>query len=443
MNMDLLNGKVRNIFFKYLAAVFVGSCIPCIYGIVDMVVVGQYYGPEGTAAMTVVMPIYNIIFSLGILVGIGGSVLFSHERGKNPDDPRARNEFFTVSLIWAALLSLIVWAVCFPLEEQLLVFFGADEELLPLSEEYILPLLIMAPAFLFSQFFSAFLRNDNSPGLVTGAVLAGGVFNVIADVVFVFGLDMGIMGAGLASGLGSVIESLVLITHFFTKKNSIRIVRITGFFKKSGSIFATGFSTFITDFALGIITVLLNRQIMAYFDSTALSVFGILMNINTFVQCCGYSVGQASQPLFSVNFGAGKNGRIKEALRYALITAIAFGVIWLALIVCVPNVFVKLFMAPTQEVLAIAPGIVRRYGLAFLFLPFNVFTTYYLQALMRPKAAMAISLSRGLVLCGIFIIVFPIVFGADALWFAMPAAEAVTAVFAAVMTVRYTRKLED
>ena len=442
MKMDLLNGKVKNIYFKYLATVFAGSCIPCIYGIVDMVVVGQYYGPDGTAAMTVVMPVFNIIYSLGLLVGIGGSVLFSTQRGKDPNDARSRNEFFTVSLVGAIFFSLLVWAVCFPFGEQLLTFFGADEELMPLSLEYMLPIKIMAPAFLFTQFFSAFLRNDNSPGLVTAAVLAGGIFNVVADVVFVFGLDMGIMGAGLASGLGAIINNCVLISHFFSKKNTIKVVKVTKFFKKAGSMLVTGFSTFITDFALGIITVLFNRQIMKYFGTTALSIFGMLMNINTFVQCCGYTTGQAAQPLFSVSYGANKYDRIKETLRYGLITSIIFGVIWLVLVMSIPNAFVRLFMSPTEEVLAMAPSIVRKYGLAFLILPFNVFSTYYFQSIMKPKVAMTVSLSRGLVLCSIFVLVLPLIFGADALWFAMPLTEVFTAVFAAIMMAHYTKKLK-
>ena len=79
--MDLLNGKIKTLYFKYLTAAFGSTLISCIYGIVDMAMVGQYHGPEGTAALAVVAPVWNIIYSLGLLMGIGGSVIFSAKRG--------------------------------------------------------------------------------------------------------------------------------------------------------------------------------------------------------------------------------------------------------------------------------------------------------------------------------------------------------------------------
>ncbi len=104
-----------------------------------------------------------------------------------------------------------------------------------------------------------------------------------------------------------------------------------------------------------------------------LSVYGIIINISTFVQCCAYSIGQASQPIISTNFGAGKGKRISQILKYALGTAAVFGLIWTALAELVPNLFIRIFMTPTDEILAIAPGIIRSYGISFLLLPLNIF----------------------------------------------------------------------
>ena len=84
--MDFSNGKIRTLYFKYLAAAFGSALITSIYSIVDMAMVGQYHGPEGTAALAVVAPIWNIIYSLGLLMGIGGSVLFSTIRGRSDDE---------------------------------------------------------------------------------------------------------------------------------------------------------------------------------------------------------------------------------------------------------------------------------------------------------------------------------------------------------------------
>lgn len=428
--MDLEQGNIKKIFFRYLAAAFGSACILCVYGIVDMAVIGQYYGPDGTAAMSVVMPFFNIIYGLGLLVGIGGSVLYGAERGRNGG---TQNEYFTVGLIEAVFFSLIVWVVLIFFDEPLLYFFGADESLFPLAEEYMVSIRVAAPVFLFSQFFGAFLRNDGAPGLATAAVIISGVFNVFGDIWFVFVMDMGIVGAGIATCMGSGVSVCIMLTHFLSKRNTLALVRVHAFWKKSAEIVVSGFATFFTDLALGIITVFFNRQIMSCMGSAALAVFGILMNINTFVQCCGYSVGQASQPIFSVNYGAGRNGRVRELLILAGGTAVAFGGVWLVLILCVPNAFVRLFMSPTDEVLSIAPSIMRVYGIAFLFVPFNVFSTYYFQSVMRPRMSFAVSLLRGLLLSGTLIMLLPVMFSADALWWAMPLAEGFTAVAAIAM----------
>lgn len=182
-------------------------------------------------------------------------------------------------------------------------------------------------------------------------------------------MNMGIMGAGLATAMGSVFSLSIMLTHFRSKQKSIRLEKPVGLFVKLKTISVTGFSTFFIDVAMGILTVLFNRQVLKYLNTDALSVYGIIINISTFVQCCAYSIGQASQPIISTNFGAGKGERISEILKYALGTAAVFGVVWTALAEFAPNLFVRIFMTPTEEILTIAPGIIRTYGLSFLLLP--------------------------------------------------------------------------
>lgn len=289
--MDLLTSKIKPMYFKYLTAAFGSALISSIYGVVDMAMVGQYQGPEGTAALAVVSPVWNIIYSLGLLMGIGGSVLFSTLRGESAQNQKKSNEYFTAAVIG-----------------------------------------VMA----------AFLRNDGNPGLATKAVLFGGIFNVFGDYFFVFVLQMGIMGAGLAT-------------------------------------------------AMGILTMLFNRQI----------------------------------------------------LKYAVGTAAVFGMIRTALAVFVPNLFVRIFMTPTEEILSIAPNIIRSYGISFLLLPFNIFSTYYFQALMRPKTSFAVSVSRGAVISGILILILPAAMGANAIWFAMPITELLVAIYVAMRMIRYTKAINE
>lgn len=440
--MDFLTSEIKPMYFKYLSAAFGSALISSIYGVVDMAMVGQYQGPEGTAALAVVSPVWNIIYSLGLLMGIGGSVLFTTLRGQSEQNRKKSNEYFTAALIGVTVLAVITWLAVIFFDRQLLTLFGAKESLLPLAREYVFPVKFVVPSFLFTQLMAAFLRNDGNPGLATKSVLFGGIFNVFGDYFFVFALDMGIMGAGLATAMGSVFSLLMMLTHFKSSKNTIRLERPKKLFSMLKTISVTGFSTFFIDVAMGILTILFNRQILKYLGTDALSVYGIIINISTFVQCCAYSIGQASQPMISANYGAGKGERIAQILKNALGTAVVFGVIWTALAVLAPNMFVRIFMTPTEKILEIAPKIIRSYGISFLLLPFNIFSTYYFQALMKPTTSFIVSVSRGAVISGILIYILPAIAGADAIWFSMPLTELIVAVFVAVKMRQYTRQLQ-
>lgn len=140
---------------------------------------------------------------------------------------------------------------------------------------------------------------------------------------------------------------------------------------------------------------------MKYLGTDALAIYGPIIQVSTFVQCCAYSVGQAAQPIISTNFGAGKGDRILE----------------------------------------IAPAIIRLYAISFLFLPLNIFSTYYFQAIMKPKAAFVVSVARGCVISGILILLLPVLTGADSIWLAMPITELVVLLYALTTMKRMTKAL--
>ena len=440
--MDFLNGKIKTLYFKYLASAFGSALITSIYSIVDIAMVGQYHGPAGTAALAVVAPIWNLIYSLGLLMGIGGSVLFGISRGTSGGEIRQSNEYFTASVIGSAVLAAAAWLAILIFDRELLLFFVSVSTTLELAMDYIFPVKFVIPCFLFTQTLAAYLRNDKNPALATAAVLAGGIFNIFGDYFFVFVCDMGAMGAGLATAIGSVISILVMLTHFLTGKNTLCLVRPSRIFHRFRKIAVTGFSTFFIDIAMGVLTVLFNRQIMSWLGTDALSVYGVIVNISTFVQCCAYSVGQASQPIVSANFGAGKGDRIRQTLKYALLTAVSFGLVWTALCLSIPNQFLRIFMNPTESVLRIAPAIIRNYGMSFLLLPLNIFSTYYFQAILKPQAAFIVSISRGLVISGMLILLLPAISGAESIWYAMPLTEFAVAIYAIFAMARYTKTLK-
>lgn len=267
--MDLLRGNIKTLYFKYLSAAFGSALISSIYGIVDMAMVGQYQGPDGTAALAVVAPVWNVIYSIGLLMGIGGSVIFSTKRGSGMSADGEDDQYFTAAVIGSVIQAALAWVGLILFERPLLMFFGTDETLLALAQRYMIPVKVVFPLFLFNQMLAAFLRNDGAPALVTLGVLSGGIFNVFGDWFFVFPCDMGVYGAGLATALGSAVSFLVMLTHFASRKNTLRLVKPKRLARKLWKIAVTGFSSFFIDMAMGILTVLCNTSARTRSRSTA------------------------------------------------------------------------------------------------------------------------------------------------------------------------------
>ena len=419
--MDILRDRIGPMYYKYLLAASGSALVASVFGLVDAMMVGQYHGPAGNAALAVFNPLWSIIFSLGLLAGIGGSVLFAHSRGSG--DEENAQQYFTLSIICGIILSALAMLFIGLYKEPLFRLFGADDELLALAELYLKPIFFAIPCCVFSNILAASLRNDSNPALATKAVIIGGIFNAFGDYFCVFVLDMGIFGAGLATAIGQYIAMFVMLLHFAGRKNSLHLVRPRHVLRKLGRIGITGFSTAINDLAMGIISILFNRQIMAYFNSDALAVYGIITQVTAFAQCLAYGTGEAAQPIISQNFGAGQHGRIRECLGYALKSCAVMGALWAGAMLLFPNVLVNMFMEPTASVAAMAPGILRAYGCSYLILPFNIFAIYYFQSVMRQNTAMIASLARGVVVCGGAIILMPLVFGPGSLWYSMLVTE--------------------
>jgi putative MATE family efflux protein len=431
--MNLLTDSVKKIYLKYLLFSFGSAIIVSIYSTVDAVVIGQYEGAAGSAALSCIMPMWSMFMSLSILVGIGGSILMSTSRGSGNE--RRSDEFFTSCMIVACVASIALVFLFIFFRDDFLRFCGADEAILPLAMAYTKWLTYGVPFFLIGNVFAAFVRNDNAPQLATTAVVAGGLLNIPGDLFFVFGLDWGIAGAGFATSVSQVLACIILSTHFFSKSNKLHFVEIEPAFlvKRTLLSLKIGFAPFIVDFSFGITVMLFNNQIMKYAGHTELAVYGAVVNVAILIQSIFYGVGQAVQPPVSENNGAHKTERVHSFLRLSLLTA---GIMSIGFAVCAelfPAQILHIYMKVSSDVLAAGPSILRKYSISFLFVGINVVSSYYLQAVLKSVSSLIISLLRGCILCVPFILLLPAIGGVSFLWYAMPLAELFTFIVTAIL----------
>jgi Na+-driven multidrug efflux pump len=425
--MDLLKEDINHIYLKYLISSMGSAIVVSIYSIVDTVAIGQSEGPNGTAAMAVVNPVWGIIVFFGILCGVGGAVLMSKAKGSR--DAELACNYFSVALVVMLSITMALWLFFWVFAKDILLFFGAGEYTLGLALGYAKWLIAFFPLFTLSVFFAIFLRNDNAPDLAMAAIIAGAIFNMFGDWFFVFPLKMGIRGAAIATVLGTAIQLSILCSHFFSKKCGLKFRRPTNFTRASADILATGFSSGLIDLANAALVILFNTSIMKYSDVNALAVYGVICTCASLFQAMFSGVGQAVQPILSINYGAGKISRIDKTMRMAIATVGAMGII-LTLAGCLfPKMLVKMFMEATPGVLKIAPGIIGVYFMSFLLMGFNVLATYYFQSVVQTGSSLLIALLRGIVFSGLLLIILPFLFASSGIWWAIPIAELLTVFF--------------
>lgn len=404
------------------------AVVTSIYSIVDTIAVGQSQGPDGTAAMAVITPVWSLTVFFGLLSGIGGAVLMSKEKGS--DNEHEGNNFFSVALIAMLGLTAILWVLFTFFKRNLFFLFGANEEIMPLVLEYANWIVAFFPVFLLSPFISAFIRNDDAPNLAMTAVIVGAVFNMFGDWFLVFPMNMGMAGAALATVLGNAIQLVILCSHFLSKSCKLKFVKPRNFSGNVIKIFLTGSSSGLLELANAILISLFNYKIMKYAGSATLAVFGVICTCASLFQALFCGVGQAAQPIISTNYGAGQNDRIHKTFRMSVATVVIIGIIFALLGFLAPNILVKLFMDATPEVLEIAPSVIRIYFSSFLLMGINVLSMYYFQSIMQTRISLAISLLRGIAISGLLINVLPAFLGITGIWWTMPITEVVIAIMA-------------
>ena len=411
-----------------------GALATSVYSFVDTIAVGQSCGPLGAAAIAVINPLFALACFVGLLVGIGSSVLMSKAKGAGEREKPDR--IFTSSLILLALLGILAWAFTCIFLRPILAFCGADDEIMPYAVDYMIPIAIGLPLFMINTFLAPVIRYDERPGLVLKAVLTGGCLNIFGDWFFVFPLGMGMFGAGLATALGALTQTMLLLSHFYRRKSSLHIVNPGNIAKGARKIIVSGFGASILDVAIGALTIMINRQTMRYGGKDELAVLGVIMTISFLLQHLYAGIGQAVQPIASTAYGASRKDRVWQAFSYLFSSSVAAGLLSLAVCAAFPIPILRLFIDATDSVLAIGPHIIIIYSLSFLPMAVNINLVFFLQSVLAPVPALVFSLSRGVVISLILLYILPVFMGMDGILWAMVAAEVITIAGALPYTLR-------
>ncbi len=421
---NLLTESVSKIFFRYLIPAILANMVTSIYILADTIIIGKGIGTLAMAALNIILPLFNIFFGVGLLFGVGGSVLMSIARGRG--DEQLGKCYFTLAVISNAVTCLALTVLLWIFMEPIARFLGATDATMPYIMDYAPYVIGGLSAFAFSSLLQTFVRNDGAPKLAMIAVISGGILNVLLDIIFVFPMQMEMAGAAIASVIGSLCTVFILLLHFLSKANGLKFSLKAFSFSCIGRVFQNGFTSFLVEVTAGIVMFIFNVEILEYAGDNGVSMYGVICNTAIIVTCLCNGINQAAQPILSTNYGAGFWERIRQVRKLGMTTALVICSIPAILGLVLPNMFTYIFLNPNEEILVMSPTAIRIYFIGFFVMGINMFAVGYFQSTAKPKLSLLICLLRGCVLSIIFVTILAPIFGINGIWASVPLAEFVT-----------------
>lgn len=430
-NIDFGNEKIgrlfRAMFFPTLIAMFFNSLL----NICDGMFVGHGVGPDAIAAINIVAPIFLLTTGIGLMFGIGASVIASIKLSE--DNIKAARIIMTQAILVGAIIFALITAAVIVWHRPILYIFGCSEALETLATDY---LMWFVPGLIFFYLQCAgmmLVRLDGSPKLAMSIQITVAVLNILLDWLLVFPLGMGIKGASIATAFSCMVGGCMVLTYFFKFSNRLKFYRLKRTRKSLmltlrnvGNMCRIGFATFVTELALGVMMVTGNYVFMEYLGENGVAAFSVGCYLFPLIFSLSNAVAQSAQPIISFNYGAGNMKRVAETLRLSLISgAVCGGLVVLGMWIG-SGVLSAIFLPSYSEAIGYASKGLPLFGISALFFSLNIVMIGYYQSIEKALRSTIYTVLRGIVFLIPSFILLPKLLCFDGLWLAIPAAEILT-----------------
>lgn len=414
-----------------------------IYGVVDGYFVSNYAGKIPFSAINIICPFLMILGAFGFMIGAGGSALIAKTFGEG--EKEKANRLFSMFIYITIAFSVIISILGFIFLRPIGALLGAEGEMLDNAVVYGRILMISLP-FLMLQFeFQSFCVTAEKPNLGLIATLAAGFTNIILDAILVisFPQELKLIGAAIATAASQIVGGLIPLVYFSLKKND-SILRLGKFCFDGNALLracTNGSSELLSNISMSIVSMLYNFQLIKYAQlagyakEDGVSAYGVLMYINfVFISAfIGFSVGTA--PIIGYNHGANNEKELKGVYRKSIVILLAFSAIMFTASQLLAEPFSKFFVGYDERLLSLTLRGFRIFSFSFLFAGIAIFGSSFFTALNNGLISAVISSMRTLVFQVATVMILPLIWDIDGIWFSIVAAE-----FMAVVATLYFLK---
>lgn len=362
-----------------------------IYNLVDTAFVGQL-GNSASGAVGIVFGFMSILQAIGFLFGQGSGSILSRRLGEG--DVEGASQTASVGFFSALTLAVITEIICLVFLHPLVMMLGSTETIAPYAQTYIFYILLAAPFMSTSFTLNNILRYEGKAALGMRGLLTGAVMNIAGDAILMFGLKLGIAGAGISTAISQIASFAILLGMFLRGKTVCRLsfkVFLKGL-KQIPNVTTTGFPSLLRQGLSSITTVMLNSQAAVYGD-VAVAAMSIVSRVMFFVFSIAIGIGQGFQPVSGFNYGAKRYDRVKQGYKFTILAAEILMSVFCIAIILNPDTIIRLFRDDDMVVQIGARALVLQ-GLAQLFMPFTMVTEMLFQSTGKRLYATLLSGTR-------------------------------------------------
>ena len=420
--------------------------VTSLYNIVDQIFIGQGVGLLGNAATNIAFPLSIACTAIALLLGIGSATNFSLQLGAGNEKRSA--EYAGNGLCLMALFGTVLMAVTLLFLTPMLKFFGATPDVFPYAEAYTRITALGFPFLIMNTGMSKLILADGSPRYSMMSMLIGALINTALDPLFIFGMDMGMTGAALATILGQIASfciSMRYLFHFKSVPFSRGCFTIDG--DRTRKIFSYGTSACFNQIAMAVVQIVLNNTLAHY---GALSIYGsdiplacagIISKVNMIFMSFVIGISQGVQPIIGFNYGAALYRRVKKSYLLALAVATGLSLAAFACFQLFPRQIISIFGTGSEMYYQFSERYFRIYMFLTLINGIQPVTSNFFNSIGKARLGVFMSLTRQILFLLPLIVIFPLFMGIDGVMYAGPIADGAAAIVCGLFTVRELREL--
>jgi putative MATE family efflux protein len=432
--------NITNLLLKLSLPSMIAMFANAIYNIIDTIFVGRGINATAIGAVAIVLPIMAIVSSFAHLIGIGTATLLSRTLGAGKEEET--NKITGNGFLLAFIVGIFFSVIGLSFTDPILKVFGATPGILPYAHDFAQMIFIGMLWFPFCVSTSNYLRAEGRAKEAMNSMLIGLLLNVILDYIFIFPMNMGITGAGLATILGKLATFIYLILYFTGSKTIINFK--LKYFRLNKAILKPTFKVGLSGFGMrsssSVANVALNHSLGFYGGDMAISIFGIIYKVTLFLAMPLFGFNQGMQPIVGYNYGAEKYARILKTIKLGFLYSAIYGI---ASIVVFEIFADNIFSLFTGDAKLVDQGVrAMRIVVSMMWLMGVTTNTMGIhQAMGKSKPAFVLAILRWVLLVMPLIFILPSVFnlGLDGIWFSFPIADFLAAVIS-ILILRFTLK---